>query len=120
LLVLSALITAAVVAPGAGADVRGTLAIAAVRGPITPVCMVGVPCEGPAAGVRVVVSRNGVAVARRVTDREGRAHVTCAPGRYLVKASYAGGVTPQLRSRWVRVYDNRTVRVRFSFDTGIR
>jgi hypothetical protein len=119
-LVLLALVAATLVAPVAGAEVRGTLRIVAVRGPISPVCMVDVPCEGPAAGVRIVVSRNGLVVARRVTDRDGRAHVTCAPGRYRVKASYAGGVAPQFRSRLVRVYDNRTVRVRFSFDTGIR
>jgi hypothetical protein len=117
---LAAILAAAALAPVAGAQVRGKLAIVAVRGPISPVCMVDVPCEGPAAGVRIVVSRNGLVVARRVADRDGRAHVTCAPGRYRVKVSYAGGVAPQVRSRLVRVYDNRTVRVRFSFDTGIR
>jgi hypothetical protein len=120
LLVLAAILAAAALAPVAGAQVRGKLVVVAVRGPISPVCVVGVPCEGPAVGVRIVVSRNGVVVARRVTDRDGRVHVVCAPGRYRVKASYAGGVTRQVRSRWVRIYDNRTVRARFSFDTGIR
>lgn len=114
------LFMAAVLAAAAGATDRGTLQITAVKSPITPVCTVGVPCDGPVAGVRIVVRRNGLVIAGTVTDREGRAHVTLRPGRYRVTASYGGGLRPQVESVFARSFAGRTTRIRISFDTGIR
>jgi hypothetical protein len=106
--------------PASAAGSKGTIEVIATRGPVTPVCAVEVPCDGPAAGVRVVVSRRGVVVARGSTNRDGRARLLLLPGRYVVTALYGGGIRPQSESAGARVVVGRIARVRFAFDTGIR
>ncbi len=105
--------------PAVAAD-RGVLAVVALRGPITPVCKVGVPCNGPAAGVGIVVRRGGAVVARATTGKTGRARVLLRPGRYAVSASYGAAMHARLQSASVTIVAGRTKLVRFSFDTGIR
>ena len=90
-----------------------------MRGPITPVCRVGVPCDAPAAGVVLVFSRSGRAVARTTTGRNGGYRLTLRPGRYGVTTARRGigsGLTP----RTVVVPRYRVARVDFKLDTGIR
>ena len=87
------------------------------RGPITPVCKEGVPCEAPAGHVRITFVRNGIA--RSVTTgADGRYVIRLAPGTWAVKIA-----TGKIGS-----YGPRTVLVRagvmrvqnFTIDTGIR
>jgi hypothetical protein len=90
-----------------------------VRGPITPVCMVGVPCDAPAAGVVLVFSRSGSVVARTTTNRNGAYRLALRPGRYgvtTVKRTIGSGLTP----RSVLVPRGRVARIDFELDTGIR
>jgi hypothetical protein len=118
---LVALAVAAVTAATAeGAANRGTIAVVATRGPITPVCAIEVPCDGPATGVRLLVRRGGVVMRRAVTNDEGRARLAVQPGRYVVTASYGELLRPRVQSVSIRVRAGRATRVRFAFDTGIR
>jgi hypothetical protein len=107
-------------ATGAGAADRGVLRVVATRGPVTPVCAVDVPCDGPAAGVRISIQRQGAVVRRAVTDEHGRARLALLGGRYVVTATYGGGIKPRAVSSLARISAGRTTTVRFSFDTGIR
>ncbi len=105
---------------GAGAPAKGVLRVVATRGPITPVCAIEVPCDGPAANVHVVVRHLGKVVARASTDAAGRARIPLVAGRYVVTASYAAGIGDPAQSRTARVIAGRGTTVTFSFDTGIR
>ena len=90
-----------------------------MRGPITPVCMVGVPCSKPAANVVLVFSRGGRVVARTTTRRDGGYRLTLQPGRYSVRTTIrtlGSGLSPRI----VVVPRNRVGRVDFDLDTGIR
>src|ERR1700730_13563293 len=71
-----------------GGALSGGLQGVIMRGPVTPVCMVGVPCSRPAAGLVLAFRRGG----------NDRAHVTTAKnGTYrviLAAGTYGGRVTP--------------------------
>ena len=99
---------------------QGAIDITATLGPITHVCAAEIPCTGPAAGVRIVVVRHGLTVARAVTNQRGRVRVAVVPGRYFVTASYGAPSRLPAESVSVRVASGRISRVRFAFDTGIR
>jgi hypothetical protein len=90
------------------------------RGPITPVCMEGRPCDGPAASLTLVFVRNGRVAARVTTKQDGSYRIALRPGTYSVrtpqKISIGRGVDPPK----VRVPSGRRVRVNFFIDTGIR
>jgi hypothetical protein len=90
------------------------------RGPVTPVCMVGKPCDEPAANVKIVFTRNGKEAARVLTRRDGSYRVDLRPGRYGVRTSaklvLGSGITPAR----VAVPSGRRTRVDFMIDTGIR
>ena len=83
-----------------------------------PVCREGVPCDGPAAGLALVFSRNGVAVGRTTTRQDGSYRLALRPGRYTVRAVPRGLVPPE--PRMVTVVADRFRRVDFFVDTGIR
>lgn len=104
----------------ASAAVRGVVAVAATRGPITPVCKVGQSCDGPAEGVQLVVRRDGTVVKRAVTNASGLARLILRPGRYKVTAYYGAAMHARLQAKSVVVVAGRTAQLRFSFDTGIR
>ncbi|MDX6438583.1 MAG: hypothetical protein QOF45_1166 [Gaiellaceae bacterium] len=89
------------------------------RGPTTPVCQVGKPCEGPAVGVVLEFSRSGVLKARVKTDRAGAYTVRLRPGSYVVTVS-PRRLGSGLRPRAVRVPSGRLAKVDFFLDTGIR
>jgi hypothetical protein len=90
-----------------------------MRGPITPVCRVGVPCDEPAANVVLVFSQSGRAVARTTTGRNGNYRITLRPGKYGVRTTtrtLGSGLSPRV----VVVPRYRVARVDFEIDTGIR
>ena len=114
-----ALTTLALACTAAPATTASGLRGIVVRGPITPVCRVGVPCDEPAAGVTLVFSRSGRVVARTTTGQKGGYRLTLRPGRYGVTTTKRGigsGLTP----RFAIVPTNRVARVDFKLDTGIR
>jgi hypothetical protein len=90
-----------------------------MRGPVTPVCRVGVPCDEPAANVVLVFSQSGRVVARTTTGRDGNYRVLLRPGKYgvrTVKRTLGSGLSPRI----VVVPRHRVARVDFEIDTGIR
>src|SRR2546427_493050 len=104
------------IAAGTAPPTRGTgVAGVITRGPITPVCAVEVPCDGPAAGVAVDLLQANVVIAHTKTGVDGRYYVLAAPGNYVVRA------TGRLLSpRVTRVQAGRFAEVDFKIDTGIR
>jgi hypothetical protein len=96
----------------------GTLHGQVMRGPITPVCRVGVPCEAPAARTTIFFTRFG-RTATTVTNAKGYYRIRLTAGLYAVKTkrqSIGRGLEP----RTVRVVASRDKRADFHIDTGIR
>lgn len=91
-----------------------------MRGPVMPVCMVGKPCDEPAANVKLVFLRNGKTVASVRTGRDGRYKVALASGVYRVRAPGRPAIGSGIEPQTVRVPRGRCARVNFSIDTGIR
>jgi hypothetical protein len=89
------------------------------RGPITPVCRVGVPCTAPARGVKLVFSRSGKVVARATTNNKGWYQIALAPGAYSVHTDRRGFEHTPKPTR-ATVPKNGFRRVDFQLDTGIR
>jgi hypothetical protein len=90
-----------------------------MRGPITPICRVGVPCDEPAGNVVLVFTQSGRVVARTTTGRAGNYRLTLRPGKYGVRTTtfkLGSGLSPQV----VLVPRSRVARVDFEIDTGIR
>ena len=96
----------------------GTLHGTVMRGPIAPVCRVGIPCSAPAKHVTLYFTRNS-SKRSTVTDDRGRYAIRLPAGVYAVKTDQRPfGTTPQPRSARVRAM--LTTRVDFDIDTGIR
>jgi hypothetical protein len=88
------------------------------RGPITPVCQVGVPCDAPfSAGFQVWQSQR--LVARFVSDSAGHYLVLLAPGDYEVVPDSTAPLLPG-QSRSVTVGSSGLTHLDLQFDTGIR
>ena len=92
-----------------------------VRGPVTPVCRVDVPCDAPFSAT-FNVERNGRRVTQFQSDTVGQFTVFLAPGSYtVVPNADAPVISPSLQTKSVMVADNGTLTVvRLMFDTGIR
>ncbi len=89
-----------------------------MRGPITPVCREGVPCDAPASNLTLTFSRSGRVWSAR-TDQRGAYRIRLAPGTYAVRTSSKPfGQTP--RPARVRVRAGHLDRIVFTIDTGIR
>jgi hypothetical protein len=96
----------------------GTLQGQVMRGPTSPVCRIGKPCEAPAPKVRLFFTRVG-ATTSILTDAKGFYRVRLAPGTYAVRTDQRPfGTTPQPRT--ARVVAAQVTRVDFHIDTGIR
>jgi hypothetical protein len=96
----------------------GTLHGHVVRGPITPVCRVGVPCSAPAAHATLYFTRSGRTVST-VTNAKGNYRIRLERGLYAVRTkrqSIGRGLEP----RTARVIAGRDKRADFHIDTGIR
>jgi hypothetical protein len=90
------------------------------RGPITPVCRVGVPCSAPAVGAVLVFSRTGRAAVRVRTGVGGRYSVHLEPGYYTVAISPVTHIGFGLRPTRVHVATGIDRHLDFSVDSGIR
>lgn len=90
-----------------------------MRGPTTPVCRVGVPCEEPARGVKLVFSRSGKVVGRTTTNQKGYYRIPLKRGTYSVRTNRPASEKVPQPSR-VTVPSDRFKRVVFHIDTGIR
>ena len=90
------------------------------RGPITPVCTVGVPCSAPAIGAVLVFSRAGHATTRVRTGVGGRYSVRLAPGYYTVTVSPLPRIGFGIRPSRVHLARGVDARLDFSIDSGIR
>jgi hypothetical protein len=88
------------------------------RGPTTPVCRSGVPCDAPAPNVLLTFSRMGLARDAR-TDQHGAYRIRLPPGVYSVRTnSKPFGQTPHPAT--IRVRAGHTDKIVFTIDTGIR
>ena len=110
------LVAGMLAAPAAAAGPSGLRGVVR-RGPIRPVCQVGVPCSAPAQHVTLVFLRNGAAAGRVTTDGQGRYRILLAPGAYAVRIA---GVRFGFRPQQVSVPAGRIAVRPFSIDTGIR
>jgi hypothetical protein len=99
---------AAVVAAGV---LHGVVTI----GPLTPVCRVGTPCDGPARNAVLTFARAGGHPAVVHTDAAGVYRVRLRTGTYTVHASVGMSLRPAVVA--VRAGSRR---VDFAIDTGIR
>ena len=98
---------AALVAAGV---LHGTVTI----GPLTPVCRVGTPCDGPARNAVLTFSHGNRSVSVR-TDATGAYRVRLATATYVVRASV--GISLRPATVVVRAGERRAD---FAIDTGIR
>ena len=114
-----AVVTLAGVATAASAAVPlGGLYGTVRRGPITPVCRVGVSCDAPAAKVMLTFARAGVRETTR-TDEHGKYRIALPPGIYAVRTSSKPfGQIP--RPANVHVRTGHSDKLDFAIDTGIR
>lgn len=96
------------------------LAGTVVRGPVTPVCSVNVPCSAPfSAGF--TVDGNGTAVAHFRSDDSGHFTVMLVPGVYqVVPDADAPLLAPTSQVKTVTVQESGLTMVTLEFDTGIR
>jgi hypothetical protein len=91
-----------------------------VRGPVTPVCRIDVPCDAPFSA-NFTVELNGRAVSQFRSDADGRFTVSLEPGRYQVTPQADAPImAPPTQRRTVDVGPNGLTYVRLEFDTGIR
>ena len=88
------------------------------RGPLSPVCGVETPCEGPAPDLRLVFSRNGVVVAQTTTRADGTYRIRLRPGTYAVRVGQPRRTATRPSTAAVPRTGFR--RVNFFVDTGIR
>jgi hypothetical protein len=96
----------------------GSLHGTVMRGPITPVCQVGVPCNAPAEHVTLLFTRTGVTT-KTTTDASGRYRIKLRVGYYAVRTNQKPfGTMPKPAN--VRFIAGRDRRVDFFIDTGIR
>ena len=90
------------------------------RGPVTPVCQVGVPCDAPFSASFEVL-RGGRRVASFRSDADGHFTVKLAAGSYtIVPAADAPLMNPSAQSKIVEVAIEGVTSVELVFDTGIR
>jgi hypothetical protein len=91
-----------------------------LRGPITPVCQIQVPCDAPFSA-DFSVEQNGKVVSQFRSDQDGRFTVMLAPGGYrVVPAANAPIMFPAAQAKTVEVLSTGLTEVRLTFDTGIR
>lgn len=110
---LAAVLAAFVATPATG--LYGTVH----RGPLTPVCRVGEPCDGPA-HVTLLFSRSGRVVGRVHTRSDGSYRIRLRAGRYTVRTASPSIFerTPKPSTATVPRVGYR--RINFNIDTGIR
>jgi hypothetical protein len=89
------------------------------KGPTSPVCRAGSPCDAPVQ-TTLVFSRGGRTVATVRTSTSGRYRIAVAPGTYDVRSRERIGIGRLPRPGTVHVRRGHRDRIDFLFDTGIR
>jgi hypothetical protein len=84
-----------------------------------PVCLQDDPCDGAAAGIKLVFTRNNQVAGRVTSGAEGRYRILLPPGTYTV-TSPATMTKSHASPSPVRVVAGRVRHVDFFVDTGIR
>jgi hypothetical protein len=101
-------------------DISTGLTGTVLRGPVTPVCQVNVPCDAPFAA-SFEVRRAGARVATFTSDAEGKFRVSLPPGSYvIVPAADAPIMQPEIQTKDVQVGPEGLTSIQLLFDTGIR
>jgi len=91
-----------------------------IRGPITPVCRVDLPCSAPFSAHFTVMSGSST-VASFLSDSSGVFTVMLAPGSYtIVPAADAPVMSATSQAKSVIVGPVGLTKVQLEFDTGIR
>lgn len=111
-------VCASAAAPAREQALRSGLTGVVMRGPITPVCQEGVPCEAPAR-VTLVFSRPGHQAARVRTCADGSYRIRLLPGRYAVRTTEPA-FERRVEPARVTVLRGRFARADFRIETGIR
>jgi hypothetical protein len=114
---VSAIVACASPGPSPATGLTGVV----MRGPVTPVCRVEVPCDAPfSAGFTVQRGASRVATFR--SDGGGQFTVFLAPGSYtVVPDADAPVISPSSQRKSVTVAESGTLTVvQLTFDTGIR
>ena len=92
----------------------------AVRGPITPVCQIQVPCDAPFSAA-FTVDQNGRRITAFRSDADGRFTVMLPSGAYrIVPEAAAPIMSPLSQAKMVEVLPGGLTEIRLEFDTGIR
>ena len=122
-IVLTAVVAATAACASAATSPSATTGLTGVviRGPVTPVCRIDVPCDAPFSAT-FSVERSGRRVTQFQSDAAGQFTVVLAPGVYtIVPAADAPIISPTTQGKSVTVVDNGMLTVvRLTFDTGIR
>jgi hypothetical protein len=92
------------------------------KGPVTPVCRVGVLCDAPARVTLTfsIARPSGGTYYRLRSDRKGRYRIELPPGLYTVSTVPRGTVGRPFRPHAVHVRAGHWDRIDFFIDTGIR
>jgi hypothetical protein len=111
--------TVACFSPGSPTPTTG-LTGTIVRGPITPVCQVDVPCAAPfSAGF--TANHSGIQVSHFRSDATGAFTVWLTPGTYQIVPDVDAPLTaPTTQVKTVTVGNVGLTRTDLEFDTGIR
>ncbi|MHB8641750.1 MAG: hypothetical protein ACYDA3_02520 [Gaiellaceae bacterium] len=97
----------------------GSLHGIVMRGPTTPACRVGKPCDAPAADLTLRFTRASTSVLVR-TDSHGRYRVRLRAGIWAVSTAKPQTIGRGVEPRTVRVRAGVDARVDLHVDTGIR
>ena len=101
---------------GTGNDPRGLV----LRGPVMPVCRVGVPCDAPFSAL-FHVWQGEAEVAQFTSDSTGRFRLDLADGGYVVVPdSSAPVIDAAAQRRAVTIAAGELIPDTLAFDTGIR
>ena len=114
------LLPAAATSSATGSGLYGTVR----KGPIKPVCQIGVPCDAPAQVTLVFASMasspTSVQPVRIRTDKQGRYRIALPAGYYEVRSTVKIGLTKLPKPHAVHVRAGNWDKISFFFDTGIR
>jgi hypothetical protein len=92
-----------------------------LRGPVTPVCRVDVPCDAPFSAWFDVLGLGDALMARFHSDSSGAFKVALVPGAYVVVPSDSAPLMrPGAQRKDVIVGRDGFTHVTLDFDTGIR
>ena len=121
LAVLGGVVLLLLAVSGAGAGVGSGLYGIVRKGPVTPVCQVGVPCNKPVAGVVLTFVGQSGSQWRATSKANGNYRLALQPGTYRVRvgSASAGRFGSSVKPALVTV-TGKFSHQNFLIDTGIR